>query len=619
MHMMTLTGNGAHATPKKRPAAPSMPKVPPVAPVAPVGTAAAQAADPVLDVTTLRRLAYHAIGLGRLDDARVVLARAMELHPGDAEFIGDAAAVELRAGDAPLAVQLADRSLALAPGQPMTAFTRAFGLSACGRLAEARAELAALDSGALAVRLRTDQPELAELVARELARIAAPVAPAATRTGVVPAPSASEFPLSARFDVLVKYLYALQRLGRLPGWVSCDVRALYVRHIQLGTGGVEPGDPAGKPTLASYLKQFDALIDSMAANGFDASHPIPLSSRNGMPCDGAHRCAAALAMGLEPVFVRSDAPGYRWDLPWFQRHGFGAEDCNVLLRAWAELSGDAAHVALLWAPVEATWPAIETELGTDMTLVGTRTIELPRAGFDELVRDVYSIDAGPQVGPAIENKIKLLGAHAARVRIVYAERRAAAPAPDAIKRRVRQCVDAVVPAAWFVTLHLSATRAETRHIMDIVTSETNLRVMQKRGPMDPALIRLLTTGQEALRARGIAVDNCCVVGGSVPAALGLRVSDDLDITLRSAQRHARFDAGITVLAPQLDLVTEGYARSFTAAAAPNDDALIENPKFHFRVRGMRFAHPAVVLERKQYQRREKDLRDLPLLSAFLDR
>jgi hypothetical protein len=100
--------------------------------------------------------------------------------------------------------------------------------------------------------------------------------------------------------------------------------------------------------------------------------------------------------------------------------------------------------------------------------------------------------------------------------------------------------------------------------------------------------------------------------------LGLRHSDDLDLTVRGSVRRTHFDAGITRLAPCLDLVTEGYARSFGAAPAPSDDELIANPSRHFHVRGMRFAHPAVVLTRKQHQRREKDLRDLPLLAAFLD-
>jgi hypothetical protein len=629
MQMMTLTGSGAHARSAPRaPQAPAAPDAPP--------------AFETPDAATLRMLAYRAVELGRIDDARVVLERARELHPRDAEFAADFAAIELRAGHADAAIAHAEQALSLRPDHAAAALTRAFALSSSGRLDEARTQLLALDSGEAAQRLRDEQPELAELVARELARIgasgAAGDAPPSSSIGLAtaadapaPRPAAepasrpsdasalARFPLAARFDVLVKYLYALQRLGRLPAWATCDPAEMYARHIQLRTGGVEPGDPRGKPDLASYVAQFDALIDSMAANGFDAARPIPLSSRNGLPCDGAHRCAAALALGIEPAFETRDAPGYDWGLGWFQRHGVGAEECNMLLRAWAQLQGERVHVAVLWAPAESAWSAIDAELAKDATIVGARTVELPRAGFDELVRDVYAIDGGPVPCPAIENKIRLLATHPARCRVVFLERDASPAAAEAAKRRVREAFDAVVPAAWFVTLHLSASSQEAGHLLSIFASETNLAMLRKRRALDPAMARMLAGAQHALAAHGLASADCVVVGGSVPGVLGLRPSDDLDVTLRRAQRHAKFDAGIHALGPRLDLVTEGYARSFSSLPPPSDDLLVDNPALHFRVRGWRFAHPSVVLARKQHQRREKDLRDLPLLAEFIDR
>ena len=598
MNILTMNGNGTHARPRPTPALADDP-----------------AREDVFDAVTLRALAFRAIGLGRIDDARVVLLRARELNPTDPEFAADSAAIELRAGNATLAVRLADEALALAPGHAISAFTRGFGLSAGGHIDAARAQLLELASGESASKFRNETPELAELVVRELARIS-------TLTGLSAEgsfPTRVNLPLAARFDVIVKYLYALDRLGRLPRWVDCDVRELYARHIQLRTGGVEPGNPGGKPTLQSYLEQFDALIDSMAARGFDAAHPIPVSVHNALPCDGAHRCAAALALGITPAFQLSEAPGYRWDLEWFQTHGFTARECDVLVRAWAAQRRDDAHVAVLWSPAQDAWPAIEQQLAQDMTLVGARTISLPRAGFDEMVRDVYSVDGGPRPGPAIEHKVRLLAAYPPRVRIVYLERHSDSTDADAVKRNVREAFADAVPVAWFATLHLSATTAETRHLLNLFASETNLGMLRKRAVPAAALIQQLVDAQAVLAQRGIAADDCCVVGGSVPGVLGLRPSDDLDITVRGSVRRACFDAGISRLAPGLDLVTEGYARSFGNQAAPSDDELIDDPSRHFYVRGMRFAHPEVVLTRKQHQRREKDLRDLPLLAAFLDR
>ena len=92
-----------------------------------------------------------------------------------------------------------------------------------------------------------------------------------------------------------------------------------------------------------------------------------------------------------------------------------------------------------------------------------------------------------------------------------------------------------------------------------------------------------------------------------------------DFTLRSAQRAAHFDDGVTRLGPTVDVVTRNYPRSFTAAPAIDDDRMIDDPDCHFLVRGVRFADPRIVMTRKQHQRRDKDLRDVAALSDWFER
>lgn len=102
-------------------------------------------------------------------------------------------------------------------------------------------------------------------------------------------------------------------------------------------------------------------------------------------------------------------------------------------------------------------------------------------------------------------------------------------------------------------------------------------------------------------------------------ALGLRAAGDLDFTLRDAQRTARFHDGVTHLTPTLDVVSRGYPRSFGTMPALDDDRMIDDPDHHFFVRGVRFADPRIVMTRKQHQRRDKDLRDVALLSGWFER
>ena len=110
--------------------------------------------------------------------------------------------------------------------------------------------------------------------------------------------------------------------------------------------------------------QFDALIDSMATRGFDAHHPVPLSSEDGLLRNGAHRLAAALAVGCDIAITAEAGPGGRWDHEWFRAHGFDVEVRNQLLRAWAEIKGVHAAVVVLWSPVEDAWPDIEAAVAS---------------------------------------------------------------------------------------------------------------------------------------------------------------------------------------------------------------------------------------------------------------
>lgn len=570
------------------------------APIAPAGVPTYQ------DVGRLRALAHSAIGLDRLDDARVVLERAIAVAPADVEVIGDLAALSLRQDDAETALALADRAIGLANGHPSSHFTRAFALVALGRTDEAQSALQSLLGGPVGEQLRRQQPALYTLAAAELARFA---------EGAVPdtAMPVHTLPIAARFDLLAKLLYVLHRRSLLPAWVTVDVPALYRRHQHLGAAA-----HGGLPDLDDGIARFDRLIDDIATRGFDASQPVRLAAADGLPVDGAHRLAVALALGLPAALQSVDAPGRRWDLAWFQRHGFGHEEVNVLLRTWVRLRGDDACVGLLWAPAESQWGELEAGLAREMTMVGARTIELPREGYEEMVRDVHAQALGPAPAAAVERRIALLRAWPARVRVVYLERRpgGASPAAKDIHRVLCQSVDSAVPAAWSSTLHLSDGPAEARHLLDLFASEHNLAMLRRRRALPESFLHRLGDLQRTLAAQALRADDACVVGDAVLAALGLRPADSIEVTLRRERRHERFDAGVATLAPGIALAPEGYLRRFDGRPPADDDTLVASPDLHFRVRGLRFAAGAVVRDRLQHDRRDADLAVLPLLAGL---
>lgn len=541
------------------------------------------------------------------------LQQALRIDPLHAPSMGDLAALTLDSGDVAQALHWARRALVLEPLDDAARYTLACALAHDGQGPAAIATMTRLvGSEGLTAR----NPDLAALASAQLAAWLGQEAPADPGWVVV---DPHELPLAQRLDVIVKCLYARRHLDLLPPWLADRAVALYRQHIHLRTGGVEPGDEARKSSLPHYEAAFEALLDDMAVHGFRPEHAVPLSAQDGLPRNGAHRLAAALAVGCHVAVRREEGPGGRWGWDWFRDHGFDADTRDLLVRTWAGLVPQRVVVGLLWSPVEAAWPALESAIDATLPVVAAITLALPRPGFEEMVRDVYSHDVGACMPPQIERKLKLLSTHSPRVRVLFLERPADVP-----PQRVRQLKDSLrqeragqVPVDHYTTVHLSESADEAAHLVSLFANRNNLDHLARRGPLGPALARRLDALRATWRDLALSTDDVCAVGGSVLEALGLKQADDLDVTVRSTLREQRFGDGISALGPELEVVTRGYARRFDDAAAVTDDQLIDDPACHFRVRGIRFADPRIVCMRKQHQRREKDVRDLALLGEYL--
>ncbi len=460
--------------------------------------------------------------------------------------------------------------------------------------------------------------------------------------GPSPAPTpASPFPATARatapgtslallapsrLDLAAKYLFFRALSGQGDPSVA---ESLYRRHIAARTGGAEPTDAStgaasAKRSVDDYVAAARSLHASMLARGFDPAHPVPVTPE-GLIGNGAHRLACALALGLDAPTRPCASTGPAWDAAWFTAHGFGDADLRRLLHAWAGLRSTEAALFVLWSPLEDAWPAMEREIARNFALVGSTTLDFAAhpAAFRELVFDVYSHGAELTHMPHLERKLELLAAHPARLRVVLAANVSPAERSGDLatrtKRHLRRHFEHLAPADAFITCHATSSPAELLHLRAVLLEEHNLAQLLLRPARAPraAFLAWIETLKAALARHGIPLADCCVVGSSSLEVLGLRESTDLDITLLARHRHPRFGAGITHLADHVDIVTEGYHRVHPPRVAISDDALIEDPRHHFLFRGVKFAALPLILDRKDYSRRPKDVVDVERILAHL--
>ncbi len=148
-----------------------------------------------------------------------------------------------------------------------------------------------------------------------------------------------------RFDLMAKYKYVE---FREKGYDMHFARALYLRHIEAFSGGSfrEPGSDT-KTSAEAYLSEFDALIDSIRTNGYEASSsPIPMNERRVIG-DGAHRVAACAYFGLDVPVVTEEFDGC-YNYRFFQDMYLSEADADYIATAYLEDSGKDAHVLCLW-------------------------------------------------------------------------------------------------------------------------------------------------------------------------------------------------------------------------------------------------------------------------------
>lgn len=417
----------------------------------------------------------------------------------------------------------------------------------------------------------------------------------------------------ARLDLAVKYRYFMSLRAGEPDPAATR---LYEQHIARRTGGYEDA----KRHLADYHEAARRLLASIEASGFDATQAIPIGP-NGLPADGAHRLAACLALDHPIAIRRSPSEGPSWGFEWFNARAFSSDDVDGVLRTYAHLSNSIA-VFVFWGPTLERWPTLMDRLASHGRVVGWRDLALDPSDIPPVVHDVYAYRLGPATSDRIEAKARALvrGRPQIRAVIVDAGRHGAESGLDTWSAHIKADLRSLAgrgPADFFETVHGADTLDESRYLVDLLLNANSLRQLAaRRGRQErPQFIAWLVDYRAALARHGVSQHQACVVGSAVLEAVGLREATDIDCVVADAARRPRFHNGVTALAAGVDLVTAGYHRRADGGAVVTDDRVIADPSRHFLCRGLKFANPELVIDRKRQHARPKDLADVALWDA----
>lgn len=401
-----------------------------------------------------------------------------------------------------------------------------------------------------------------------------------------------------RFDVIAKYIYAKWRLRNpLADWP----RRLYLDHIEVFNGFVEP-DGSGKHGQAGFLDAFNALIDSIAMDGFDERRSRLPVSATGELVNGAHRLAASLALGIEvAVATPQGATAYVYDYHWFQRRG--------LTLHWADAIASEACRLLPSSFVIVVYPSAVGQDERLEAIIAARTriwyrkhIELTDNGALNLIQQIYRHE--PWVGEVhndfqgARDKKNWCFARQGLMRVYLVE------SELGIIRGLKNEIRTIFGIDNH-SVHINDTHEEARELAGLLFNENSIHMLNmRRRRALPCFDVLFPVYAKALSAAP-AKDEFCVDGSSVLAAYGMRDVGDIDFM------HGPCSVAPTFSVPEISSHND-EAHQYNCTP----ESMVHDPGLHFQFDNLKFARLDLVRSMKARRGEPKDLADVALIDDW---
>lgn len=433
----------------------------------------------------------------------------------------------------------------------------------------------------------------------------------------------SEFLSKNRLDLCVRYLLAKDILN---GIKNDKTLSLYSRMILARNSALEGEDYFSeykREGTREYIDAVKKLCASMQQNGFDKDKFIPVGD-NGIFLNGAHRVATAMALE-EKIWVKhfeGQNGATDFGMKWFEDNGFNCEDKIRILRAYADLYSNCG-IMLLFGPCIEQWDYLQAQLAKQMAIVGTVELDFSDnyIAYENLFREIYSDPLWRNV--YIDRKVGLLKMSPLKMRLLlvsdedFKEHDLYKTMSEAkLELRDRMYFDTDIAP---VVMHGSDGYEEFIHLKHILLSVNNIEHLKMRVARNysDVFIENIDRLKEKLRSIGISQTECVCTGSSGFEIFGLRKAHDLDVAFKSDCRKKYGDNTIYNWFENIDYVRKDSIQVSDDVVYP-DDVIISDDNLYYMFHGVKFANIDLIVQKKAYNRREKDIRDVRLYELFRD-
>lgn len=400
---------------------------------------------------------------------------------------------------------------------------------------------------------------------------------------------------SDRIDIIIKYLYAISILS---GKGQDFYKKLYLDHINAFNGFVE-ADDTNKVGSESFDNNFRALLKSIQEHGFDDKHIIPVQA-NGIPLDGAHRIAIAMALGLQvKTFKICDTKPVCFNLAFFNNRGMENFEIDFIAEQYAHIKPN-VFLVMVWPIAKGHQKEIENVLSKSGTIIYQKDIRLTMNGMVNLQRQVYQKE---QWLGSYSNDFEGVWLKASQCYSEDGKMRVFLYESTANLIQVKEEIRSLFNIGKH-SVHINDTHEETIELANILFNNNSILFLNCATRKNLNKYRkLLSEYKKAIPIPN--VDDFAIIGG-VMSEFGIRDANDLDyITTNSS-----FPDHITS-----KIEKETKKLKYTNVKISE---LIYNPRHYFKVNGLKFVCPQIILEIKKTRNNDSDKEDILYLKKIVN-
>ena len=378
------------------------------------------------------------------------------------------------------------------------------------------------------------------------------------------------------------------------------------------------------------LDRFKKLIKSIEQNGFNDKSSI-LVDLNLQIIDGSHRLACALYFGIEklPIIIQPQITNIPYSIDWFSSSGFEIHEIEAIEKKHKDLIQEKGiyFVAILWPPVQDYFDEITEELKEHYKLLFVSDYSfVDNNEFNIFVNELYAIDDIQNW--KIQTKLEYMKNYKKTIRVIMFDigdpkfrtksvnNKPISTKIEKIKKKYREKYSSKVDNYFYdIIMHIGDNYDHSSYMLNIIENYKNYRIESYcRNLTNKFNIKHLNELEKIMKKYNLQKSDFCIVGSTIMELSKIRKSNDMDIAIIDAKRSEITNSYVAhKISDNIEIVSKGWAECLGI----QDEELITNPKYHFKINGFRFVKLELLYLKKLCMRREKDIKDIELINKCI--